>query len=790
MEEPGSVATPGLDTQKGVVTGIIYRNEDNGYTILRLDTGGQEITVVGTLPGVSPGEYLTVQGRWTRHPTYGAQLRAETFSRRLPREQKDLFLYLASGAVRGVGRATARQLVDEFGEDVLDVIESHPEQLTKLRGISPSRAKLISDSFRTTMWMRRLTEFLSEYSLPLELAAPLRRSFGETALEALKANPYLLTREGFDVEFARVDRLAASLGMGKLDRQRLEAGLIYELTFNLEHGHTFLPWDKLLDATWKLLTSADTDSLTRTLEDLVSRGELIQDQVAGERAVYLPGLHEAEVAVARRILRLCDAQPQPPEDLDRLISRIQSEQKITYAPQQRRAVELAASRQVILLTGGPGTGKTTCLRGVLALYSALGLQTALAAPTGRAAKRLGELCQADASTIHRLLETGYDRRSGRLKFQHSFTDPLPVGALIVDETSMVDLPLMAALLDALRDDCRLVLVGDPDQLPSVGPGSLFADLIRSEVVPTVRLTDIFRQAAESAIIRSAHKVNRGLPPELENQGDFFFLSRPDPQDALDTIVDLCRRRLPERMGIPTDQIQVLSPTRRRTTGTGTLNQVLQAALNPPLENKGERRFGDWVYRAGDRVMQVKNNYDIPWREEHGRDAGLGMFNGEIGVIRSIAGDAITVDFDGKIVTYTPEMLGELEPAFAITVHKAQGAEYRAVILAAVEGNPFLYTRSVLYTAITRARELLIIVGSRKTVLDMVGNNRQSRRYSGLRYRLVNPSQAELEPFPPSPPPEPPAPPASAGAGRYRIPVEGDTPSPEEEVSLPFPEEDP
>ena len=425
--------------------------------------------------------------------------------------------------------------------------------------------------------------------------------------------------------------------------------------------------------------------------------------------------------------------------MDKLIARIQRDQGIRYAPQQREAVELAACRQVMLLTGGPGTGKTTSLRGVLALFETLGLETALAAPTGRAAKRLGELCGTEASTIHRLLETGFDPHSGRLVFSHGEDDPLKADAVIVDETSMVDVPLMAALLAALRNDCRLVLVGDPDQLPSVGPGNLFGDLIRSGTVPTVRLTQIFRQAAQSAIVRNAHLVNAGELPDLrKNDNDFFFLSRRDPQSAAETIVDLCRRRLPERMGIPADQIQVLSPTRRRGTGTSALNQALQAALNPPSEEKGERRFGDTLFREGDRVMQVKNNYDILWREDGGAASGMGVFNGDIGRIQSIdpRGECITVDFEGRIVEYSPDMLGELEPAYAVTVHKAQGSEYRAVILAALDGAPMLLTRGVLYTAITRARSLFIVVGEESVVARMVANNRQTRRYSGLRARLA------------------------------------------------------
>ena len=478
-------------------------------------------------------------------------------------------------------------------------------------------------------------------------------------------------------------------------------------------------------------------ALEERLEALAVRGEVDLDQVAGQEAVYLPALYEAETYIAQRMGEMSRAELLPPDGLDRLLKQIQRAQGITYAPQQLQAVRQAAQRQVMLLTGGPGTGKTTCLRGVLALFEAMGLETALAAPTGRAAKRLGELCSTEASTIHRLLETGFDPHTGQLVFTHDEYDPLKADAVIVDEVSMVDVPLMAALMAALRGDCRLVLVGDPDQLPSVGPGNLFSDLIRSGAVPTVRLTEIFRQAAQSAIVRNAHMVNSGELPDLRrNDNDFFCLRRRDPQSAVETIVDLCRRRLPERMGIPADQIQVLSPTRRRGTGTAVLNQALQAALNPPAEQKGERRFGDWIFRAGDRVMQVKNNYDILWREEGGTASGMGMFNGDIGVIRTVDKEVVLVDFDGKLVEYTPDMLGELEPAFAVTVHKAQGSEYRAVILAALDGAPMLMTRGVLYTAITRAKSLFIVVGDDGAVARMVANNRQARRYSGLRARLA------------------------------------------------------
>ena len=725
-----------LELLEGTVSAVIFQNEENGYTILKLDVHDEQVTVVGPMAGVAPGEYLSVRGRWTRHPTYGPQMKAEVVERRLPQGLKEIYHYLSSGAVKGVGKATARLIIEEFGEDSLTVIEEEPEKLAKIKGITKKRAAQISEAFRQQMGSRRLMEFLGEHNFPLELAALLRRAYGDMALEVIKANPYLLLEEEFEVEFSQADALALSLGVGAEDPLRLEAGLQFELAHNLKNGHTFLPRRKLVEATGTLL-SIPGDLLEGCLDTLVRRGELELEQVAGQEAVYLPTLYEAEAYIAQRVLEMSQAELLPPQGLDKLVRRIEREQGISYAPQQRQAVELAANRQIMLLTGGPGTGKTTCLRGVLALFEMMGLDTALAAPTGRAAKRLGELCGTEASTIHRLLETGFDPRSGKLVFTKNSYDPLKADAVIVDETSMVDVPLMAALLDALEGDCRLVLVGDPDQLPSVGPGSLFADLIRCGAVPAVRLTDIFRQAAQSAIVRGAHLINCGQTPDLaRNQGDFFCLVRRDPQAVLDTIVDLCRRRLPERLGIPADQIQVLSPTRRRGTGTRALNQVLQSALNPPLEGKGERRFGDWVFRAGDRVMQVRNNYDILWREEGGADSGMGMFNGDIGVIRSIEKEAITVDFDGKVVEYSPDMLGELEPAFAVTVHKSQGSEYRAVILAALEGAPMLMTRGVLYTAVTRARELFIVVGDPAAVAGMVANNRQTRRYSGLRARLM------------------------------------------------------
>ena len=724
---------------EGTVESVIYQNQENGYTVLRLDGGeGQTLTVVGCMPGVAPGEGIAVEGTWTRHASYGEQFKAEAVERRTPAGTKAIFDYLSSGAVKGIGAATARRMVEEFGEETLTVLEEHPERLTQIRGITRKKALAMGENFRLQMGMRRLLEFLGEHEVPLQLAMPLYRKYGDRALEIIRGNPYLLVDGELGVEFSTADKLALSMGMEGDDPQRIEAGLLFELAHNLDNGHAFLPRRKLLPATAQLIElEGETEALEDALEALLERGEVIQETVANEEAVYLHDLYEAEQYVAFRLSEMARGEQVPPAGLDGLIDRIQAEQGIVYAPQQRQAVELAAASQVMLLTGGPGTGKTTSLRGVLALFEQLGLETALAAPTGRAAKRLGELCGMEAATIHRLLETQYDPRSGRLVFAHDEDDPLRADAVIVDETSMVDILLMRGLLSALRPECRLILVGDPDQLPSVGPGNLFSDLIRSGVVPMVRLTEIFRQAAESAIVRNAHGVNRGELPDLrDNKHDFFFLRRKDPARAAETIVELVQTRLPQNMGIPPEQIQVLSPTRKRVTGTAALNRAIQEAVNPPAPDRPERRFGEYVFRQGDRVMQVRNNYDVIWKD--GLTTGMGVFNGDIGRIVEVdnRSELITVDFEGRLVEYTPDMLGELEPAYAITVHKAQGSEYRAVILSVSDGAPVLLTRGVLYTAITRARELLILVGDEDVVARMTANDRQQRRYSGLRWRLV------------------------------------------------------
>ena len=732
-------AAENLNSITGTVSGVVYQNEENGYTVLRLETEERgEVTVVGCMPELAPGESLELQGTWGRHPTYGEQFKADVVARRLPQGEKAIFEFLASGAVKGIGAATARRMLDRFGEAALDVLENSPERLSELPGISLKRARTMGEAYRRQIGMRRLLDFLGEHGLPLPAAMPLYRRYGDRALDALREQPYLLVDPDLGVDFSAADKLALELGFEADDPRRAEAAVLFELSHNAGNGHTFIPQDKLIRATAALL-HIELEPVERAVLSLAGQGSVVREELAGAEACYLAELHDAEEYVAMRLGEMCQMELRVPRGLDKLISRLEREQGITYAAQQRQAVELAARRQVVLLTGGPGTGKTTCLRGVLALFDALRLETALAAPTGRAAKRLGEAAGAEAKTIHRLLGTKVDPSTGQLTFVHNQNDPLSADAVIVDETSMVDISLMSALLAALRGDCRLVLVGDPDQLPSVGPGALLSDLLRCGRLPAVRLTEIFRQAQESAIIMNAHAIDQGVLPNLmANDRDFFCMRRYDSARAVDTVVELCKTRLPKNMGIPTEQIQVLTPTRKRGGGSAALNRAIQAAVNPPAKDKGERPFGEFVFRLGDRVMQIRNNYDALWENPDTGEQDMGVFNGDIGVVEGVnVGEAaLVVNFDGRLVSYTGDMLNELEPAYAITVHKAQGSEYRAVILVVSDVPPSLLTRGVLYTAITRARELLVLVGDDRLVARMVGNDRQDRRYSGLRARLA------------------------------------------------------
>ena len=724
---------------RGSVSAIVYQNEENGYAVLRFDTeGGETITVVGTIPMTNVGERLVVAGKWSRHPAYGRQFEAEFLERLMPESASGIQAFLSSRAVKGIGAVMAKRIVEAFGVHALDVIENDPERLATLPGISEKKAQEMSRSFRRQVGIRRLIEFLSAHNLPTELALRLYRVYGEMAVDAIRDDPYLLTDSFFGATFGQVDHFAISLGVDGADERRVEAGICFELSHNLNNGHVFLPRNKLATATEGLL-GLDRATIDEGFLRLQEQGRIALDRLAGMDICYLPELYEAEVYVAERLRDMVDDAPKLPVDLARLLGEVQANRKIAYARQQLEAITAAAEHRVVLVTGGPGTGKTTTLDGILDLFDRMKLKSLLAAPTGRAAKRLSDLTGREASTIHRLLEAQFDPETGAMVFTHNEDDPLDVEAVVVDETSMVDLQLMQSLLRALPPRCRLVLVGDPDQLPSVGPGNVFSDLIRSGVLPMVRLTEIFRQARESLIVMNAHAVNQGHLPRLTvKDRDFFFLKRRTAESVVDTICDLCDRRLPENMGIPPAEIQVLSPTRKQETGTVNLNKRLQAVLNPPAPNKAERQRGETVFREGDRVMQIRNNYDIVWKRIDGLGSGVGVFNGDMGVITTInhSTETLTVVFDDdRTASYEFDMLAELELAYAMTVHKSQGSEYRAVILTAWSGSPYLLSRSILYTAITRARQMLIIVGDESVIAQMTANDRQQRRYSGLKLRL-------------------------------------------------------
>lgn len=723
---------------RGSIAAVIFQNSENGYSVIRLEAeNGETVTVVGTIPMATVGERLMVAGKWISHASYGRQFEAEFLERLMPETGAEILSFLSSRALKGIGEKTAARIVERFGNSSLHVIENEPEKLAELPGISMKKALEISESFHKQVGVRNLIEFLAAYRLPAELALRLYRSYGELAADAVRDDPYLLTDPYFGADFAAVDAFALELGVDGDDPRRVEAGILFELTHNLGNGHTFLPKDKLCAATCTLL-SLDTQTVLPGFERLQDQQRTVTEELAGQFVCYLPEFYEAECYVTARIVRMARMRTQAPDGLEELVGQIEEEKALRYADQQRAAIRTAAEHQVLLVTGGPGTGKTTTLGGILDLFDRMRLKSQLAAPTGRAAKRLSELTGRDAATIHRLLEVQFDQETGRMDFFHDEDEPLKIDAMVVDETSMVDLMLMQSLLRALPEGCRLILVGDPDQLPSVGAGNLFSDLIRSGIVPTVRLTEIFRQAQKSLIVMNAHAVNSGRMPDLTiRDKDFFFMKRRSCESVVQTIQDLCARRLPENMGVAPDEIQVLSPTRRYETGTKNLNRALQSVLNPPSPEKKEKAYADFLFREGDRVMQIRNNYDIMWKRADGLGAGAGIFNGDIGKIVKIdpAEETMTVVFDDREAKYGFDMLAELETAYAMTVHKSQGSEYRAVILAAFQGAPMLLTRSVLYTAITRARQLLIIVGNEEIVAAMTANDRQQRRYSGLKLRL-------------------------------------------------------
>ena len=729
---------PELEILQGTVAGVVFQNYENGYAVLRLRCdGGDTVTVVGTIPLPAAGERLMVTGKWSTHASYGRQFEAEFLERMMPQTSIEIQQYLSSRAIKGIGPKIAARIVSHFGDRTLQVMEREPERLSEVSGISDAKAMAIGEEFRLQFGMRHLMDFFTLHHLPPELAVKTYKRYGESATDLLYDDPYLLMEEGLDAPFGAVDRFAIELGISGDDPRRAEAGILFELNYNLSAGHSFLPEEKLTTATAELL-SVDLQTVCDAVSRLLEAGRLVRDHLAGIDILYLPQLHEAELYCTHRLLQFAKSYFPAPTQLERKLRLAAESFGLSYSTQQEQAIREAADSGLLLITGGPGTGKTTILKGVLSLYEQMGLQCVLAAPTGRAAKRLTEVTGREASTIHRLLGAGIDPHTGLLYFSKDESDPLKADAVIVDEMSMVDVQLLYQLLQAVPENARLILVGDPDQLPPVGPGFPFSDMLRSGALPTVCLTEIFRQAQQSLIVMNAHRVNRGEAPQLRDvKNDFFFLPCRSEEAVGQTIVGLCSTRLPKNMGIPATDIQVLTPTKKGGAGTAQLNRMLQASLNPPAPGKKERPFGECIFREGDRVMQIRNNYDIMWKSCDGSTVGTGIFNGDIGCIRTIDTDmeTLTVVFDDREADYDFTQLSELELAYAMTVHKSQGSEYRAVVLSAWTGSPYLLSRRILYTAITRAVELLIIVGREETISHMVQNAKTGRRYSGLKLRL-------------------------------------------------------
>ena len=665
-----------LEILQGAISAVVYQNYENGYAVLRLNVGGgQSVTVVGTIPLPAVGERLMVTGKWSNHSSYGRQFEAEFLERLMPQTAMEILSYLSSRVIKGIGPRMAARIVDRFGSETLAVMEREPERLAEVPGISREKALTIGEEFKLQVGMRQLMEFFAVHHLPAELAVRTYKIYGEQTVELLYDDPYLLMDEGLDAPFGAVDRFAIELGVAGDDPRRVEAGILFELHYNLSAGHSFLPEEKLIGATCQLL-SVEQETVAEGIGRLLEADRLVRSTLSGITVDYLPQLYEAEVYCTQRLRRFADNDFPEPAGLDRMIRRVAKESGITYSQEQEQAIRAAAVSGLLLITGGPGTGKTTILNGILELLGQMQLKCVLAAPTGRAAKRLTEVTGEEASTIHRLLEAGIDPATGQMVFARDEDNPLKADAVIIDEMSMVDVQLLHSLLQAVPGNKRLILVGDPDQLPPVGPGFPFNDMLRSGQLPTVRLTEIFRQAQESLIVMNAHRVNHGEMPELKTTtSDFFFMRRQNEEGVCQLIRDLCATRLPKNMGIPADQIQVLSPTRKGAVGTMNLNKILQATLNPASPDKKERQFGEFIFREGDRVMQIRNNYDIIWKKIDGSAVGTGVFNGDVGIITSLdpATEMLTVLFDDREASYDFTQLNELEPAYAMTVHKSQGS---------------------------------------------------------------------------------------------------------------------
>ena len=721
---------------EGTVSEVVYMSPETGFAVIEVETDEELLPVVGELYGVSEGEELRLTGSYSNHPKFGRQFKAMAYERRMPATAAAVRKFLSSGAVKGIGAVLASRIVDTFGDDTMTILEETPGRLTEVKGISPKKADAIIKELGQMFGMRSAMNFLSSYGLTPAEGVRAWKKWGPITVDVVKDNPYLLCDEEIGVEFKRADEIALSVGIEEDSGKRLFGAASHVLRHNLRNGHTCLARQTVVQLVMRL-TGVEEAAIEADIDQRIEEEELFSVQKNRE-FLFLPSMYNAERYIAMRLSMMLQNRFFVSRNIDEMIDRTEAEKGIHYESLQREAIREALQKSMLILTGGPGTGKTTTLNAIIDLLEDEGLSIAIAAPTGRAAKRVSEVTGRDAKTIHRLLEVDFGS-SEVTTFVHNEQHPLKADAVVIDEMSMVDTTLFESLLRGCRMGCKLILVGDSDQLPSVGPGNVLRDLIDSGCIPTVELKQVFRQAAESRIVTNAHRIVAGEYPDLKTKdNDFFFLRRQSAAAVLSTVTELVAKRLPASYGYsPLEDIQVLTPQRKGDLGVGALNESLQAALNPPQKGKREYKSTFATFREGDKVLQTRNNYDIEWEKPGTGEKGMGIYNGDIGIIQRIdlVGGTMEIDFDGRRCEYTLEMAPELDLAYAVTVHKSQGSEYSAVVLPIFGGYDKLYFRNLLYTAVTRARKLLIIVGSESRVYQMVDNNRKMLRYTGLKWFL-------------------------------------------------------
>ncbi len=730
-----------LEEKQGTIAEIIFHNSENGYTVAIFETETDAFTAVGNLPAVTAGRSYILQGEFTTHPVYGEQFSIKSFEEVMPSTEDGIREFLASEAMKGIGRKTAAAIVSVFGTDTLRVIEEEPHRLTDVPGIGKKTAERISLAFGKHREFASIVLYLQQFGINAEYAMKLYRVYGSGTIEAVKENPYRLVEDIFGVGFKKADKIAERMGVARDDEFRIKSGVKFTLSYFAGEGNTFLPQDMLCEKAGQLL-DLPIELIEEQLIDMAFEGDIYIEKLDGRNAVFLAAYYLAEQNVCKCLSAINDAPLKPVAGgMDSLISRTENATGIYLSEKQKHAVKTSLQMGVSIITGGPGTGKTTIINTIINILEESGLKTAIAAPTGRAAKRITETSGHYASTIHRLLEYYFSESENMMRFGKTKEDPLDYDAVIVDEASMIDLILMNGLVSAIRPGTRLVIVGDADQLPSVGAGNVLRDMISSEYIYSTKLTEIFRQAKESMIVVNAHRINHGEYPDCNAKGkDFFLLRRSAEKEMLETIKTLCLKRLPDYYSdiSPTADIQVLTPVRKGLLGSINLNRELQDVLNPPCAELEEKQFGDRIFREGDKVMQIKNNYQMTWKNLEDFTEGEGVFNGDVGVIHRVDREfnEVTVVYDDvRYVTYNFNQLDELELAYAITVHKSQGSEFPIVIMPVSWFPPVLATRNLLYTGVTRGKRAVVLVGSENKLDAMVDNDRINERFSGLGIRL-------------------------------------------------------